>query len=494
MLIGLRRQQTDGDDPLAAVNVLPWETAAGRPKLGSLGGTMMTTAETTTIAGTTAQVNEQEAYEIGIEAYTYFYPLVLMDATRRQAVNVEAGKVIGRGPMNTFTNVRTFPPADFRDVVRPNFDTLYSIGWLDLTKEPQVVSAPDTQGRYYMLPMLDMWSDVFACPGKRTTGTAAARFAVVPPGWQGTLPKGLERIDAPTRYVWIIGRTQTNGSKDYDAVHRVQDGYKITPLSQLESAPQPVTATIDPTVDMKTAPMLQIDGMTADQYFAYAAELLKVHPPHITDQPIIARMRRIGLEVGKSLDLEKVQPTVKRALERAAPDALKAMRAKIPTLARVVNGWQMNTDTMGVYGTYYLKRAIVALVGLGANLPEDAVYPLNIGDADGKPLTGTNRYVLHFAKDEIPPAGAFWSVTLYDKDGFPTANDLKRNAIGDRDSLKPNPDGSLDLYIQHASPGAEKESNWLPAPAGYFNLTMRLYAPKGQVLDGRWAPPPVKRT
>lgn len=438
-------------------------------------------------------VSEQEAYEIGIEAYTYLYPLVLMDATRRVSVNVEAGKVLGRGPMNTFTHVPIFPPADFRDVVRPNFDTLYSVAWLDLTKEPMVVAAPDTQGRYYMLPMLDMWTDVFACPGKRTTGTEAGLFALVPPGWQGTLPKGVQRIDAPTPYVWVIGRTQTNGPKDYDAVHKVQAGYTITPLSQLGKAPLPVTATIDPTVDMKTPPMILVDTMAAGKYFAYAAELLKVNPPHITDQPIVARMRRIGIALGKSFDIEKADPIVKGALERAAPDALQAMRAKIPTLARVVNGWQMNTDTMGVYGNYYLKRAIVALVGLGANLPEDAVYPLNIGDADGKPLTGANKYVLHFDQNEIAPVDAFWSVTLYDKDGFPTANALNRCAIGDRDALKFNADGSLDLYFQHASPGDEKKSNWLPAPTGDFNLTMRLYAPKAQVTDGRWAPPAVKK-
>ncbi len=447
----------------------------------------------TNIASAGESISEEEAYEIGVEAYTYLYPLVLMDTTRRQAINIEAGKAFGRGPMNAFTHIPTFPPADFRDVVRPNFDTLYSIAWLDLTKEPLVVSTQDTQGRYYMLPMIDMWSDVFACPGKRTTGTGAQRFALVPPGWQGKLPEGLERINAPTSYVWIIGRTQTNGKQDYEAVHQVQAGYTITPLSELGQAPKPVKAVIDPTVDMKTPPMTQVDTMAADRFFAYAAELMKANPPHMTDQPIVARMRRIGIEAGKSFDFSKVDAAVQRALGRAVPVALENMKRKIPTMARVVNGWQMNTDTMGVYGNYYLKRSIVAMIGLGANLPEDAVYPMNIGDAEGKPLDGANQYVMHFAKNEIPPAKAFWSVTLYDKDGFPSANKINRYAIGDRDALKFNADGSLDLYFQHESPGAEKESNWLPTPADAFNLTMRLYSPKTQVLDGTWAPPPVKR-
>jgi hypothetical protein len=423
----------------------------------------------TTLGRAAEPIKEQEAYEIGVEAYTYLYPLVLMDVTRRQAVNVEPGKIIGRGPMNVFTHVPVFPPADFRDVVRPNFDTLYSMTWLDLTKEPMVVAAADTQGRYYLLPMLDMWTDVFASPGKRTTGTCDVRFAVVPPHWQGNLPPGVERIDAPTPYVWIIGRTQTNGSNDYQAVHKVQAGYTITPLSEWGKTPQPVSAPIDPAVDMKTAPMIQVDSMTVGNYFAYAADLMKVNPPHITDQPVVARMRRIGIERGKSFDLGKADPAVSHALERAAPDALQAMRAKVPTVARVVNGWQMNTDTMGVYGNYYLKRAIVALLGLGANVPEDAVYPLNLVDAEGKPLTGADKYALHFAKSEIPPVGAFWSVTLYDKDGFPTANAMNRNAIGDRDALTVNADGSLDIYFQSESPGAGKEAKWLPAPTGDFN-------------------------
>jgi hypothetical protein len=239
--------------------------------------------------------------------------------------------------------------------------------------------------------------------------------------------------------------------------------------------------------------MAQVSNMAADKYFAYASELLKFNQPHLTDQPIVARMRRLGFEPGKSFDLGQADVAVQRALECIVSDGLKAMQAKAPSLARVVNGWQMNTDTMGVYGNYYLKRAIVALVGLGANLPEDAIYPLNVGDADGNPLTGVNKYLMHFAKNEIPPVSAFWSVTLYDKDGFPTVNALNRNAIGDRDELKYNADGSLDIYFQKNAPGKEMESNWLPAPAGNFNLCMRLYAPKAEVLDGRWKPPLVER-
>jgi hypothetical protein len=437
-------------------------------------------------------VTEQEAYEIGIEAYQYFYPLITMDVTRRVMTNVPPGVKPGVGPMGSFQHMRTFPTAEFRDVVRPNFDTLYSVAWLDLTKEPMIVSVPDTKGRYYLLPMLDMWSDVFAVPGKRTSGTSAANYALVPQGWEGELPEGVERIESPTAYVWIIGRTQTNGPKDYENVYKIQDGYKITPLSQWGKEVPPAQFVADPSVDMKTPPVDQVNNMPAGKYFSYGAELMKIHPPHITDWSQVARLKRIGIEPGKSFDFANASPKVQAALERAVADGLKMLREKIPTLARVVNGWQMNTDTMGVYGNYYLKRAIIALVGLGANQPNDAVYPINIADADGNPLEGTDKYIIHFAKEELPPAGAFWSITMYDEDGFQVANSLNRFAIGDRDELKHNADGSLDIYIQSDSPGKDKESNWLPSPAkGLLSVTMRLYAPKDSALDGRWAPPAV---
>ncbi|WP_338441831.1 DUF1254 domain-containing protein [Synechococcus elongatus IITB4] len=441
-----------------------------------------------------AQISEQAARTIGVDAYLYFYPLVTMDITRRQLSNAPAGASDFAGPPNTFVNVKTYPPADFKGVVRPNFDTLYSSAWLDLTKEPMVVSVPNTNGRYYLLPMLDMWSDVFASPGWRTTGTQAQDFLLAPPGWSGTVPSKVTRINAPTPFVWIIGRTQTNGTDDYAAVHKIQAGYKITPLSQWGRTVTSPPFVLDTTIDMKTPPKEQVDGMDAATFFAYAAELLKVNPPHITDQPLIAQLKRLGFEAGKSFDLKSATPEVQKAFATVPQDAQKLMTQKIPTLATVTNGWSMNTTTMGVYGNYYLKRAIIAQVGLGANLPEDAIYPLNIADSTGKPLDGVNTYKLRFTKENLPPVGAFWSVTLYDQAGFQVANPLNRFAVSSWMPFVYNSDGSLDLYIQNESPGKDKEANWLPAPKGPFNLTMRLYAPASQAINGEWNPPPVLRT
>jgi hypothetical protein len=282
-------------------------------------------------------LTEQQAHAIGVEAYLYFYPLITMDVTRKQFTNFEPGKEIGRGPMNAIWNVPAYPPASDKGVVRYNFDTLYSVGWLNMTMEPMVVSVPDTGGRYYLLPMLDMWTDVFASPGWRTTGTQAGNFLLTPPGWSGDVPAGMTPISASTPIVWIIGRTKTDGPPDYDAVHKIQAGYKVTPLSQWGKAPVPPTATIDPSVDMKTPPKVQVDTMSAEKYFAYAAELLKVIPPHITDQPILAQLKQIGFESGKSFDLNKADPVIRNALASAPADAQKLMAWKAPTLARVVN-------------------------------------------------------------------------------------------------------------------------------------------------------------
>jgi hypothetical protein len=437
--------------------------------------------------------DQDDLRAIGIELYTYLYPLVTMEVTRRQMTNAPLGSVVGRGPMNTFVHVREFPPADFRDVVRPNFDTLYSVAWLDLAREPLVVSVPDTGGRYYVLPLYDMWTDAFAAPGWRTTGTAAQAWALLAPGWTGALPDGVRPIHCPTSTIWVIGRTQTNGPEDYAAVNAIQDGLTITPLSVWPAAPEAVRAVIDPDVDNDTEPLHQVNAMSFVDYLTTAADLLLRYPPHPTDFAVLERAKRIGFVAGRRFDPTALDADTLQQLESVPTDALTHLQAVVPTMARLANGWSMNTDSMGVYGNFYLKRAIVAMVGLGANQPEDAIYPLQVATSEGQGAVGSNAYRIQFPADALPPCDAFWSVTMYDEEGFQVANKLDRFAIGSKDNLRHDPDGSLTLLVQHEDPGGEASANWLPAPEGPFTLCMRLYAPRPQALDGRWNPPPLVR-
>jgi len=242
---------------------------------------------------------------------------------------------------------------------------------------------------------------------KRTTGTGAGNVVVVGPGWQGDLPQRLQRIDAPTPYVWVIGRSRTDGPQDYDAVHKVQDGYKMTRLSHWGKEPLAITVEIDPSVDMRTPPVEQVKRMIPDAYIAYAAELLKVNGPHLIDQPQLARMKRLGIEAGRSFDVAAVDPVIRKALQMAPPGGQSALIAEWPKVGRNANGWVMNTDS-GVYGANYLKRGAVAMFEIGMNLPEDSIYP----DTGISPLDGHNNYVIHFAKGALPPVNEFWSVAV----------------------------------------------------------------------------------
>jgi len=450
----------------------------------------MTTAQSTL---TRVAVNEQQAYEIAVEAYHYFYPLITMELTRQQCTNVEPGTKPGFGPMNMFSHMRAYPTADFRVVVRPNFDTLYSIAWLDLTEEPMIVSLPDTADRYYLMPMLDMFTDVFAVPGWRTSGTAARHYAVVPHHWAGALPEGVEPIDAPTEYVWIIGRTKTDGPADYEAVHKIQDQYLVTPLSQWGKKPTVPAFKFDTSIDMKSEPLAHINSLSAAQYFDLGAQLIGRHRPHLSDWSIVERMQRLGITAGEEFEYDKLDAKIQKALDKGCADALKLMVDKKSSLGVAVNGWSMNTETMGVYGNSYFKRAAVTMLGLGANPAEDAVYPMNFADADGQPLHGKNNYILHFSKEQMPPVSAFWSVTMYDDGGYQVANPINRFAVSSWMPLQYNSDGSLDLYLQQTSPGADKESNWLPSADCVLGVTMRLYAPKAEVMNGNWNPPAVKK-
>jgi len=448
---------------------------------------------------TNADLDFDTAYEIGCEGYTYLYSLVLMDVTRRQMTNVkEIDLPTWRAPANVFMNNPGFPGAADRTVVRPNFDTLYSSAWLDLVREPLVIQVPASGGRYYLLPMLDMWTDVFACPGPRTTGTAAQQFVIVGPGWKGTINPALnlQRIDASTPYVWIIGRTQCNGEGDYDSVHDFQKGLQIIPLSAYEAGqpPPPPVGSDGDDISLEE-PMVIVEKMTPEAFFAYGADLMRQNPAHFNDYPILARLARAGFVVGQPFDLNAAPATVQDAFKRAAPDALAQMKAKQVSITPMTDGWTYANELMGTYGTSYLRRAIIALIGLGANLPEDAIYPVGYEDSTSTALDSAMHYTLRFEADRMPPVNAFWSVTLYDEEGYQVPNAIDRFSLGTRNNLAKGADGSVTLYVQRSMDETDsRRSNWLPAPQqGAFNLTMRLYWPKRPAVNADWHPPAITR-
>jgi hypothetical protein len=440
-------------------------------------------------------VGADEAAAIGTEAYIYGYPLVTMEMTRRVMTNV-ARPEGQHAPMGQFANLREYPTPAFHDVTAPNADTLYSAAWLDLSREPYVFSIPDAKGRYYLLPMLDAWTNVFQVPGTRTTGTKAQRYALIGPGWRGTLPPGVTEYKSPTNVVWIIGRTYCSGTpEDYKAVHEFQDQLSLVPLSAYGKSYTPPLGHVDPSADMKTAVRDQVNALDAETFFKLMVDLMKNNPPAAADAPILARMSRIGIVPGQDFDMTKLDPSAAAALQKI-PDLAKAkIMSSFTTIGTIVNGWGVLLKA-GVYGTDYLDRAFIAAFGLGANRPEDAIYPTSITTADGKPYDGTNKYVMHFDKGKLPPVRGFWSLTMYDAQFFFVENPLNRYNLSQRNKLKSNQDGSVDLYLQASNPGPDKESNWLPAPEGKFVLMLRLYWPNEMapsILNGTWKPPAVQQ-
>ena len=427
-----------------------------------------------------------EAEAIATLGYIYGYPLVLMDATRATMTSTT--------PVNRFDHKPAFPDETFRDVVSPNVDTLYSQAWLDVSREPIVLAAPDLGRRVYLMQLLDGWTNVFASLGTRTTGNGKAAFAIMGPGWRGELPASVDRIKAPTNMVWVIGRTYTAGMRDYDAVHAIQRQYQLVPLGAWG---RPFTPPRDgpPAAadDSDAPPVARVDALGASAFFDRLARLMKANPPADNDAPMVNRLGRIGVRPGEPFDIGGLPPSVADAVEGGVAAArARLCSAKLSSLARPVNGWHTPLD-LGRYGTNYEHRASVALTGLGANLAEDAVYAAADVDAAGQPLSGQHRYLLRFRPGARPPVDAFWSLTMYGDDHFLVANPIGRYALGDRDSMRAAPDDTLDIYIQHDGPGPDRRSNWLPAPAGGFNLIMRLYHPKAPVLDGSWVPPAIVR-
>jgi hypothetical protein len=434
------------------------------------------------------------ALETAVEAYIYGYPLVTMEMTRRLITNAEKPEGL-RAPMGQFANLREYPTAAFKAVTAPNADTLYSSAWLDLSQGPWILQVPDEHGRYYLMPMLEAWTDVFADPGTRTTGTGAGEFAIVGPDWHGELPPGAEELRSSTNLVWIIGRTYCTGTpEDYAAVHAIQDQYKLVPLSAYGKPYTPPPGRIDPSIDMKTPTRDQVERMDTMSFFKLLAELMKTNPPYDADAPILPRLARIGLIPGQDFDMSKlasvpnVQEVPKMGVERIV--------AHYPAAGADVNGWVFFRPA-GVYGTDYVQRALITRYGLGANIEQDAVYPSTKVDSTGQTLNGANKYVMRFPRGQMPPSRGFWSLTMYDAQYFFVANPLNRYTLSGRNTLKADPDGTVELLIQASNPGPDKEANWLPAPSGPFVLMMRLYWPKENppsLLDGTWEPPAVEKT
>jgi hypothetical protein len=440
-----------------------------------------------------APLSADEASAIATDAYIYGYPLVTMEYTRRVLTNVAEPSGLN-APMGQLAGSRSYPTAAFRGVTAPNADTLYTNGWVDLSKEPYVLSLPDAHDRYYLFPMIDAWTTVFQVPGKRTTGTGPQTYAVTGPGWTGTLPAGVTEYKAPTDMVWILGRIYCTGTpKDYAAVHKMQDEIKLVPLSSYGKSYTTPAGTVDPGIDMKTAVRDQLNALDVAAYFNLMAQLMKDNPPTAEDAPMVARIAKIGIAPGQPFDLTKLSPEAQQALKAVPKAAFGKIMANFKDMGKFENGWVFTTKT-GIYGTDYLARATITAIGLGANRPQDAVYPTSEGEAAGKPYSGSNKYVMHFDKGQLPPVNGFWSLTMYDAEYFFVANPLNRYTLSARNKLKKNADGSVDLLLQHEPPGKGQESNWLPAPEGKFILMLRLYWPKEtppSLLDGTWTIPGV---
>lgn len=439
-----------------------------------------------------------DEFALAVEAYIYAYPLVTMEMTRRVITNVAEPEGT-RGPMGHLIKLRQYPDAKFRDVTAPNADTLYTTAFFDVGDEPWVVSLPDLKDRYALFPMLDGWTTVFDVPGKRTTGTDAQTFVVTGPGWDGTLPEGVIQYKSPTSIVWLLGRIYCTGTaEDYAEVHKLQDEVKLYPLSAWGKDWTPPKGKVDATIDMEAAVREQVNSMDAIEYFTLFAELLKRNPPTDADAPMVAKLAELGIVPGQDFDKAKFDPAfVKRVPQLGFARIMMHFKFSDGDV-QAIDGWGFTTKT-GIYGTNYIQRALITAIGLGANRPQDAIYPTSLKSGSGvikRAYDGSEKYVLTFKKGLTPPVSGFWSLTMYDTGYFFVDNPLNRYSISARQPLKANPDGSIDLFIQHESPGADKESNWLPAPKGKFILMMRLYWPNESnpsIIDGSWTIPAVKK-
>ena len=438
----------------------------------------------------------EEAASTAVDAYLYGYPLITFDVARMQQTNVAVPDA-EHAPMGQMIRMRTYPAVDNHCCAAPNADTLYTEAWLDVSKEPSVLSIPDMSNRYYIIPMLDGYSEVVSVASPATTGYKAQTYAITGPGWTGPLPPGVTQVKSGTGMVWVLGRIYCTGTPDdYKEVHALQDKVTVIPLSAYGKPYTPHQGQVDPNFDMKTAVRKQVDALDVDDYFTRLAQLMKTNPPTAADAPLVARMARIGLVPGQDYDPSKLGAFDREAI-KAVPKLGLLKMVKLLKEQKTANGWLYFTSGVGNWGTDYPLRAMANMLGPGWNRPQDAIYPLSQKDASDDGYNGSDhKYVIHVDKGQFPPVKAFWSITLYDPDFFFVPNSINRYELSQRNKFITNADGSVDMYLQAESPGKAKEANWLPAPKGKFSLVMRMYWPTAtapSIVDGTWTPPGAKR-
>lgn len=446
--------------------------------------------------GRAAALTEAQAEQIGLDAYVYGIPLMEFVREARTQTSVTVPNALSDAPLNQIGHARRLASATRQPIVQPNLDTLYSMAHLDLTAGPIVLHVPAVpHHRYYSFQFLDPYTNVFHYVGTRTTGDGAGTFVIVGPHYHGHLPKGLRVIRSPYSLAWLVARTLVFGASDLPAAHRIQNGYRVLPLADYLrhglgwTPPRPrhvVTRATNHTVPTGLA------------FYDQLGLALAQSPPPARDAAILRELRQVGVGPGLQPSREHLSAAVLAGLRAAVADGpahVFALRTQLATKSVVANdGWVVPQADLGDYGTDYTYRAVVAIYGLAANEPAEAMYVIGATDSTHALLNGAHDYVIHFPAGRLPPARYFWSLTMYDQSFYLVANSIDRYALSSHAAgLKYNRDGSLDIYIQHAAP-AGHGSNWLPAPAGTFEVTLRMYGPLASALHGHYVYPPITRT
>jgi hypothetical protein len=427
-------------------------------------------------------------------ATLYALPIVVMDLTRQRMLAYPGAKA------NRFINNPRLANASSRTVVRPNVDTLYSSAWLDLSAGPMLLSLPPAHGEYFIVQCMDAWTNVFASPSSRTIGDRAVRYLIVGPNWHGRRPPGVPVIRAPTRMVWVLARIYVANTKDLLPARRFQSGLDIRPLSRVND---PLYHSIYPRAHPRAvgAPLLAtLRRMGPRAYFHLFRRLERANPAVPPDPQFASRvLEPLGLGSGDSARERRDSERDRRILGAGYELALRGLgelERRHALLRRTsMKGWTTpgRGGPQGVFGRHYVVRAIVALWALAEGRRNDAVYFNAITDDNGKLLDGSRSYTLAFPPGGTPPVHAFWSLTLYDEQGFLVANPYSRYGVSSRDSLHVRSDGSLVIRLQPDRPASTRlRANWIPTPAGHsYQLTLRCYWPASALLRGHWMPPAI---